>query len=50
MSFTQLLYFKIQKLFYKFMYYCICLYLAEMLVVTTCNMPMRPYEKLFTGF
>jgi len=39
-----LLYFKIQKLVEKYMYYYICYYLAELLVVTTCM------KKLFTGF
>jgi len=52
--FNQLLYFKIQKLVEKFMYYFICFYLAEVLVVTNSNnyMPIcrRAYEKLFIGF
>ena len=41
LSFYQLLYFKIQKLVKTFMYYCICFYLAEFLVVTTCNIPIQ---------
>ena len=37
LGFYHLLYFKIQKLVDKYMYYCICYYLAEFVVVTTCN-------------
>jgi len=44
-----LLYFKIQKLVEKYIYYCICYYLAELLVVTTCNIG-EPMKKRFTGF
>src|SRR6218665_3637385 len=37
LEFYHLLYFKIQKHVEKYMYYCICYYLAGLLVVTTCN-------------
>jgi len=37
LEFYRLLYFKIQKLVEKYMYYCIYLYLAELLIVSTCR-------------
>src|SRR6218665_2413571 len=50
LEFYHLLYFKIQKLVEKYMYYCICYYLAELLVVTTCNTYRRTYEKTIYRF
>src|SRR6218665_1136415 len=55
LEFDHLLYFKIQKLFEKYMYYCICYYLAELLhllllsrIVSCYNLECRPkYEKTF---
>src|SRR6218665_3114840 len=52
MKFYHLLYFKIQKLVEKYMYYCSCYYLAELSVVTTCNICLwaNLYEKTIYRF
>src|SRR6218665_1039296 len=49
LEFYHLLHFKFQKLVEKYMYYCICYYIAELLVVTICNID-EPRKKIFTGF